>query len=78
MGIYIGMLGLYGLVLLRPLLRTLYDPSPQNVQSTVTLFLRGVIIVDALLAFAVVGWPGLFILVLLLPNWLLGRWVYST
>jgi 4-hydroxybenzoate polyprenyltransferase len=38
----------------------------------------GLIGLDAILAFAVVGWPGLLILLLLPPALLLGRWVYST
>lgn len=49
-----------------------------RVQKTVKMALMGIIVLDALLAFAVVGWPGLLILLLLPPALILGKWIYST
>jgi hypothetical protein len=55
------------------------DPSPQRVQSAIKTFVLGLAALDAVLATAFVG-PlyGLAILFLLLPAFVLGRWIYST
>ena len=53
-------------------------PDPMHVQTAVKRCILGLVILDAILATAFVGWPGLFILFLLLPARLLGKWVYST
>ncbi len=61
-----------------PVSAALREPRPENVQAAVKRCILGLIGLDALLAFVVVGWPGLLILLLLPPALLLGRWVYST
>jgi 4-hydroxybenzoate polyprenyltransferase len=68
----------WGVIICRPLLTATRDPRPQRVQTAVKTCILGLIGLDALLAFAVVGWPGLLILLLLPPALILGRWVYST
>ena len=65
-------------VLAIPITRAILEPTPQRVQLAVKTLILGLIGLDALLAFSVVGWPGLLILLLLIPALLLGRWVYST
>jgi 4-hydroxybenzoate polyprenyltransferase len=54
------------------------DPSPQRVQFAVKCCILGLIGLDAVMAFCVVGWPGLLILLLLAPALVLGKWAYST
>lgn len=58
--------------------RALREPGPKEVQAAVKRCIFGLVPLDALLATAFVGWPGLVILVLFLPARLLGRRVYST
>jgi hypothetical protein len=55
------------------------DPTPGNVQLAVTRCLMSLILLDAAVCFGIRGpvWAGL-ILLLLIPQWLLGRYVYST
>lgn len=55
-----------------------HEPTPGRIQSAVRTALLGIIGLDAFLAAAFVGWPGLLILALLLPALFLGRYVYST
>jgi len=53
-------------------------PTPKPVQTAVKRCILGLVLLDAILATAFVGLPGLLIGFLLLPaNWL-GKWVYST
>lgn len=53
-------------------------PTPKPVQIAVKRCILGLVLLDAILATAFVGLPGLLIGLLLLPaNWL-GKWVYST
>jgi 4-hydroxybenzoate polyprenyltransferase len=54
------------------------DPKPELVQRAVKTAVLGLIGLDAVLAFGLVGWPGVLIILLLGPALLLGRWVYST
>jgi hypothetical protein len=54
------------------------DPSPKRVQAAIKRCVLGLIVLDAVLATVFVGWPGLGIALLMLPAFLLGRWVYST
>jgi 4-hydroxybenzoate polyprenyltransferase len=61
-----------------PLVSAIRQPSPQLVQRAVTRSLRGLVMLDALLAVAFVGIPGLILLFLLLPAVWLGKWVYAT
>src|SRR5262249_10645086 len=61
-----------------PIAKAIRKPEPANVQAAIKRCLMGLVGLDAVLAFAFVGWPGLAILLLLLPGLWLGRWVYST
>lgn len=54
------------------------DRQPARVQAAVKRFILGIIGLDAVLAVALVGWPGLWIWMLLPPALLLGRRLYST
>lgn len=54
------------------------QPTPRNVQRAVKRCILGLILLDAILATAFVGLPGLLIGLLLLPAVWLGKWVYST
>jgi 4-hydroxybenzoate polyprenyltransferase len=54
------------------------QPAPGKVQPAVKRSLLGLVLLDALLACALVGTAGLLIAILLVPGVLLGRWLYST
>ncbi len=60
------------------LARAVEDPRPEPVQTAVKHSLRALIGLDAVLATALVGNPGIFLLLLLLPSYYLGRRIYST
>ncbi len=63
----------------RMVYRTVTKPSPQQVQRAMKALILGLIVFDATVAAAAVGWlGGVCILILLIPALLLGRWVYST
>jgi 4-hydroxybenzoate polyprenyltransferase len=62
-----------GFALGRPITRALIAPSPQRVQEAVRRSLMGLIVLDAILASALVGLAGLSILVLLAPSLYLAR-----
>ena len=53
-------------------------PGPGEVQSAVKRCVLGLVALDAVLATAFVGAPGLSILLLLPPALVMGKWVYST
>lgn len=53
-------------------------PTPPQVQAAVKRAVLGLILLDATLATAFVGLPGLVLLLLYAPAHWLGRWVYST
>lgn len=53
-------------------------PIPGMVQAAVKRSILGLILLDAILATAIVGYLGLAIVGLYLPSYFLGRWVYST
>lgn len=61
-----------------PVARAIQKPGPKEVQAAIKRCVLGLVALDAVLATAFVGAPGLLILLLLLPALLLGRWVYST
>jgi 4-hydroxybenzoate polyprenyltransferase len=63
-----------------PLCRAIARPVPSLVQAAVKRSLMGLIILDAVLATALVGTAGLVLLVLLVPVLYLGRWrwLYAT
>lgn len=61
-----------------PVVRAIRRPEPKFVQAAVKRAILGLVVLDAALATAFVGLPGLLILLLLPPALLLGKWVYST
>jgi 4-hydroxybenzoate polyprenyltransferase len=63
-----------------PLHRAIVRPTPPLVQAAVTRALRGLVVLDAVLATALAGTIGLALLVLLIPIFLLNRWrwLYAT
>jgi 4-hydroxybenzoate polyprenyltransferase len=63
-----------------PVGKAIVGPTPRHVQAAVKRSLMGLVILDAVLATAVVGTLGLIILVLLVPILYLGRWrwLYAT
>jgi hypothetical protein len=67
-----------GFLLGIPASHAIAKPTPANVQSAVKRALFGLVILDAVLATALVGTVGLAILLLLLPSLYLGRWLYAT
>lgn len=74
-----AVLGLTFLTLNFPRLYTAWHAlSPSALRDAVTQLLRSLIIVDALLVLAFVGWWGLLLLLLWPPMVWLGRHVYST
>ncbi len=72
------LLVLFGFVVGYPVLAAIRNPTPKTVQASVKRSIFGLILLDAILATAFVGWPGLLIILLLLPAIGLGKWVYST
>jgi hypothetical protein len=58
--------------------RAIRRPMPKFVQAAVKRAILGLIVLDGILATAIVGLIGLALLVLLVPAHFLGRWVYST
>ena len=61
-----------------PIMAAIHKPTPQNVQSGVKSCILGLVLLDAILASAFVGIPGLLIGLLLLPARWFGKWIYST
>jgi 4-hydroxybenzoate polyprenyltransferase len=61
-----------------PVIQALREPGPPQVQRAVKRAVLGIILVDAVLAFAVIGPGGLAIALLYLPATALGRLIYST
>jgi 4-hydroxybenzoate polyprenyltransferase len=61
-----------------PIWRAIERPEPAYVQAAVKTAILGIIGLDAVLATAISGMGGLWILVLLIPAIALGRWLYST
>lgn len=61
-----------------PVYQAIRRPEPYLVQAAVTRCLRGLIVLDALLASVFAGLPALLLVLLLLPARWLGKWVYAT
>lgn len=72
------LLVLFGFAVGRPVARAVATPGPRQVQAAVKRCVLGLVGLDAVLATAFVGIPGLAILLLLPPALVLGKWVYST
>ncbi|MFM8273908.1 MAG: UbiA family prenyltransferase [Gemmata sp.] len=68
----------FGFLIGAPVSRAIGDPGPRNVQAAVKRCVLGLVFLDAVLATAFVGLPGLLVLLLLPPALRLGKWVYST
>lgn len=72
------LLVLFGFFVGRPIALAITQCGPQEVQAAVKRCVLGLVALDALLATAFVGLPGLLILLLLPPALTIGKWVYST
>jgi hypothetical protein len=72
------MLAGFGYYVGSAVVRAIRHPVPQRVQAAVKRAVLGLVVLDAILATAMVGIEGLVLLLLLVPAHFLGRWVYST
>lgn len=61
-----------------PAARAIEKPLPALVQAAVKRAVLGLVLLDAVLATALIGWAGLLLVLLLLPALTLGRRLYST
>ncbi len=68
----------FGFVIGLPISSAIANPGPRQVQAAIKRCVLGLIALDAVLATAFVGAPGLSILLLLPPALVIGKWVYST
>ena len=69
---------LLAMPIVRRCLRAVMNPTPRRVQDAVKLCIFSLILLDAAVCLAMRGPIGIGIAALLIPSWLLGRWVYST
>ncbi len=72
------LLALFGFYLSLAILPAINHPVPQRVQAAIKRSVLGLVLLDALLASALIGPLGLLLALLLIPGLLLGRWLYST
>lgn len=72
------LLVLFGFLVGRPITRAIVHRGPREVQAAVKRCVLGLVGLDALLATAFAGAPGLLIVLLLPPALVIGRRVYST
>jgi 4-hydroxybenzoate polyprenyltransferase len=68
----------FGFLIGLPVARAIATPGPREVQRAVKRCVLGLVALDAVIATAFVGLPGLAILLLLPPALVIGKWVYST
>jgi 4-hydroxybenzoate polyprenyltransferase len=68
----------FGFLVGVPVSRAIRKPGPREVQAAVKRCVLGLVALDAVLATAFVGVPGVAILLLLPPALVIGKWVYST
>ena len=61
-----------------PIVHAISKPKPREVQAAVKRCVLGLVGLDAVLATAFIGLPGLLIILLLPPALVIGKWVYST
>jgi 4-hydroxybenzoate polyprenyltransferase len=61
-----------------PAIKAIWNPGPRQVQAAVKRSVLGLILLDAVLATALAGTPGLLLVLLLPLSMFLGKWVYST
>ncbi|MEI7684034.1 MAG: UbiA family prenyltransferase [Planctomycetota bacterium] len=72
------LLAAYGFYVGLKIIPAVRDPRPDRVQPAVRRAILGLVVLDAILATSLVGWPGLAIVLLLAPAMWLGQWLYST
>jgi len=68
----------FGFAIGLPIAKAIRKPGPKEVQGAIKSCVLGLVALDAVLATAFVGAPGLLILLLLIPALAIGKWVYST
>jgi 4-hydroxybenzoate polyprenyltransferase len=68
----------YGFFVGIPAIKAIWNPGPRQVQAAVKRSILGLILLDAVLATALAGTPGLLLVLLLPLSMFLGKWVYST
>ena len=68
----------FGFLIGLPIANAVSNPGSRQVQAAVKRCVLGLVVLDAVLAAAFVGLPGLAILLLLPPALVIGKWVYST
>jgi len=78
--LFIYLLVVFGFFVGLPITQAIANPTPGPVQKAVKTALMGLVLLDAVLACAVVGTLGLVILVLMIPTVVLNRqrWLYAT
>jgi 4-hydroxybenzoate polyprenyltransferase len=72
------LLVVFGFLIGRPIARAVAVPGSRQVQAAVKRCVLGLVVLDAVLATAFIGSAGLFIVLLLPPALVIGKWVYST
>ena len=72
------LLAVFGFYVGYAVVRAIQNPVPKRVQTAVKRAVLGLIIYDAILATGLAGISGLGLLILLVPAYFLGRWLYST
>ena len=78
MSVFPYLLVAFGFAIGIPMARAIRHPGPKEVQNAVKRCVLGLVALDAVVATAFVGLPGLAILLLLPPALTIGKWVYST
>lgn len=72
------LLAAFGFYVGRAVVEAIRHPIPKRVQAAVKRSILGLVVLDAILATGLAGLVGLALLLLLVPSYVLGRWVYST
>ncbi len=72
------LLAAFGFYLALAVVPALRRPLPERVQPAIKRAVLGLVLLDALLASALVGTLGLLLALLVVPGMVLGRWLYST
>jgi 4-hydroxybenzoate polyprenyltransferase len=76
--LFLYLLTAFGFYVGSAVVQAIRRPLPKHVQAAVKRAVLGLVVLDAILATAMVGLGGLVLLLLLVPAHFLGRWVYST